>query len=608
MPDIWTIKGEAGKSIDATERTLPELRMEGLEINTASLADDEATWTVWLKTLAEISTHVPDWGQKITVYLNGARYFTGHVTGREPSFSAGRWGYAITVSGPWYFLREISIETEVADQTGEDAPRAMFLFPTGSPRDHLISLITVAIAAGVPVSMGSMATCFDVPRLSLREMSFAEAISELMRWLADGLIYIDYSGSDATPPAICMQRRAAATTIEIEPAQLAVPELRIRPRIDLQVTRVSLKTARRATDGNQRKTLWQNYETAPVAATPLPSRQIITTTGPELDTWLPADFTDSVVVQSAAISGHVGEALSLWHDLLKAGGVADIDVYQTALSDTAAGITTNWPSDPMLVVTDSEGNALDLEDWPYYLTKGEIRDWFEKDGIESVRARVTATVAQSVTAEITDDAPAMPQWARIVGARASSHFLLIAGILHVRYVWQATVSTVVPLVKNHWPEDTTLIRQEDWGWVNPPADLADNLLATQNWLPYEGPVPIAVDEIPAGNPVGSVLNIAGWVPETAAMRALISGCSVRPATGQITYLLGPPARHSYRDLVNRFRQSGADNIYWLGTLGDASPGGGDPGSGPPAGSILHEDGTTYEMNEDATTYPTTEDT
>ena len=86
------------------------------------------------------------------------------------------------------------------------------------------------------------------------------------------------------------------------------------------------------------------------------------------------------------------------------------------------------------------------------------------------------------------------------------------------------------------------------------------------------------------------------------MRGMISGYSVTPATGQITYTLGPPARYAFRDLVNRFRQSGADNIYWLDATGD----GGTGIVGPPAFSVLEEDAVTMEINEDDATYPTTE--
>ena len=589
MSDIWTIRGENGKTVDETDHSLPDLFAEGCQVTFESMAYDVMTWTVWLKSTDQISEIVPDYGQAMSLYRNGERYFTGHVTGRVPSFEAGRWGYSITVSGPWYWLANTSISSTVPDQTTEQTERAVYNFAEGSPRDHLISLVARAIDLGMPVAMGSMATCFDVPRLSLREMSFGEAISEIMRWVVDGLVYFDYSGEGY--PALCMQRRNPATSITITPSLVVTPTLSITPRYDLKVEELAVYYARRDTVDNKRVTVYES-QVAGEQTGPLPARQLVTSTGPELDTYLPEDFTDSVVVKSAPISWSA--ALSQYHDLLKAGG-ASISVHATAMSDEFASggsgggvvITTSWPKNPMMLVSDPEGNALisigisdgdgtgfptgdeedtiSLDDYPYYLTAGEVRDWWEKDGIKFLRARVTATIASSSIREHLEPAPDAPKWASILGATYSNHWLNGTGGSgwYTRHVWQASVSAVVPLVSTHWTEETTLIRQEDWGWLNPPEDLAENLLATQNWLPWEGSVPIAVDDIPEGNAVGSVLNVAGWVPETANMRAPISGYTVTPATGEIVYELGPPARHKYRDLVNRFRQSGADNIYWL---------------------------------------------
>lgn len=603
MPDTWTIKGEAGKTLDATERTLEAIQAVGLQVAFRGLASDEMTWQIWLKDPSEISTYVPDAGQRVTLFLNGDRYFTGHVTGRKPSFSAAQWGYSITVSGPWYWLTKTPLSSEIPDETTVVQERTVYLFRTGSLSNHLISLVARAMDLGMPLSLGSIATTATVPRLSLREMSLAEAFSELMRLCVDGMLYYDHSGPDGTQPQLCVQRRNSATAVEITPALVCTPSLSLEPRYDLQVSALKLIYAARETYGATRANAYKSIS-AGVSAGGLPDRQLITVSGPEPGLGLPQDFTDSVTVRSRAMSGNLGDALEIWHDLLKAGEASldGLEVFSEANSDTAFGITTEWPTDPLLIITDADGTDIDLAEWPYYLTKGEIKNWWEKDGIESVQARVTATVATSVIQDTTDPGPDTPKWARVLGATGSNHFVIDGGQLRVRYVWTAHVSTVVPLVKTLWLADTLLIRQEDWGWFNPPAGFAEYLLETQNWVPWEGQVSIAGDETPANNLVGAVLNIAEWVPECATMRAMISGYTVTPATGEITFTLGPPARHSFRDLVNRFRQSGADNTYWLGAASGGSDGG--PGE-PPYGSILTELGTP-EINEDNTTYPNTE--
>lgn len=594
MPEVWTITGEAGKAVDATARTLPQMQAEGCVVQFASLAEDTLSWEIWLDQLADATGLVPEIGQIITLWRDSTRYFRGHVTGRAPRFSSGRMGYSITVSGPWYFLANTSISSTVPDQTTVESERAVYMFDTGSPRTHLISLVSRAIELGMPISMGSIATVFDVPRLSLREMSFAEAISEIMRWVADGLVYFDYS-SPTGHPALCMQRRNTATTITLEPSLLAVEDLSVTPRYDLQIEELEIYYARRVTDGGQRLTAYES-QSAGTATGPLPARQIITSTGPEMDTYVPQDLTDFVEVQSEFFD--VGRALSRDHDILRSAQ-AFVSVATTQYRDnyssggvgmlSGGGFSTAflWPKNVLLKITDRDGEDIDLNIWRYALSKGEVRNWWEKDGIKYKEARVTATVYEA-TLNDPDPNNWFPEWAKLMGAQRNGH-ACNAGF---RQWVEATVSTTVTLVRILWVAPTVLIRSEDWGWFNPPAGLAANLLATQNWLPYEATIPCATDELPAGNAVGSVLNISGWVAETAAMRALISGYSVRPASGQLTYLLGPPARHAYRDLVNRFRQSGADNIYWISGEANTTPFPEEPGL--PANTLLFTGlGLTY---------------
>lgn len=595
MNDEWKIRGENGKALDGTLRTLEAARCDGLQIRFASLATDEATYSVWLKNRREAPGIIPEIGQRVSIYLNGDRYFTGHVTRRSPNFSPERIGYSITVSGPWYWLTKTPLSTELPDETTVVRRRALYLFDTGSPTAHLTSLVSRSVTLGMPLRLGSIATCADVPRLSLREISLAEAFSEVMRLVADGLIYFDYSGADGTHPALCMQRRGTASVVTINQLVATVPSLRINPRHDLKISELSINYATRETYQNTRANALKT-ETVGASEGGLPDRQIITVTGPEMGLNLPQDLTDFVIVQSTPLAGHISDALALWHDLLKAGEAA-VNVYTTSQEDDAGSSSTSWPTDPLLLATDSEGEKINLNEWSHYLTKGEIKDWFKKDGIESIQARITATVASDTVTGLYDPAPATPKWARILGARRSVHFILQGPLLEFRWVWQTQVSTVVPLVKTLWAQDTTLIRQEDWGWFNPPAGFAQYLLETQNWVPWEGDVPVATDETPGQNQVGSVLNIVNFLTETAFMNALVSGYSVTPATGEITFTLGPPVRHSFRELVNRFRQTGADNIYWLTPASN---------SVTPLNTILDEDGTNYEINEDNTTYPINE--
>ncbi len=570
MAVTWTIKGEAGRSVGAAERELSSMQMQGISPSFASLASDGISWQVWLRNTSQIPGLVPDYGQKITLYRNGVRYFCGHVTLRKPLFTAERFGYSLRVEGPWWWLAKTSISSVVPDQSSTASERAMYVFPAATVRTNLIALIYRAIALGLPISEGSIASTFAIQRLALSEKKFSEAFAELMGWITDGILYFDYSGADDTHPALCVQRRATATTITINPAAVCTPKIDLTPREDLLVEELSIYYARRATVDNKRLTVWDS-ETAGELTSGLPRRQLVTTSGPELSLWLPQDFTDSVTVRSAPINAV--DIIGRFEERIRAaGGTFGVGGFTEATSSgtfTLPHITTR--------VVDVEGNPVDPA-YSYYLAVGEPKDWWVKDGVEHVKGRLAATIygVDLAPAGVGSYTAVPPKWFEIIGGQVYTYSVLILGLLRSKWVYSTTVSVPVVLVKKHWPEDTTLIRAEDWGWFNPPPGLAANLLATQNHVPVEGSIDVVLDDPGPGNACGCAVNVSGFLPETANMRAMVSGYSVNLRTGATSYRFNPPDRLAYRDLVNRFRQSGADNIYYL--VDSVS---GDPGENPP---------------------------
>ena len=572
MPVEWVITGQAGKAVDETEHSLEQLQAEGAVVSFNSLAPDTMRWFVWMKDVSEAAELVPELGQWITLWRNGVRYFTGIVTGRDPDFGASRRGYAIIVENAWWWLKQLYLSSEQEDQAGSEAERTSYVFPTGSPRSHLLALIDRAIAQGAPVAAGSVAAVFNVPRLSLRNIPFSEAISEIMRWAADGTVYFTYG--DAGPPKLNMQRRAPAATVTITPGNSVTPIIRIKPRIDLKVEEVTVLFARRETLEGKRIIRYDAYS-AGLSSSGLPVRQPVLVSGPEkVYDLLPQDFTDSVIVRSAPLD--TGAMIARYDERIRATGATGFSVGSFTESIAGGGSFTLPAINTQ--ITDQDGNAIPAS-FDHYLTRGEIREWWTKDGIEHVQARVAATIYDRVLspAPVPGGYEALvPDWFAVLGGQRYTYLINTPGGFAQVDIFATTASVSVPLVKTQWSTPTTLIRAEDFAFINPPSDLAENLLATQNWLPYEGTVSYVTEDIEADHHVGKKLNIAGFLPETANMGALITGHEVRLATGENTLRLGAPARQSYRDLVNRFRQSGADNIVWL--VDSVS---GDPGQNPP---------------------------
>jgi hypothetical protein len=612
MATLWTISGQAGKVVGPNIYTLEQLQAQGLDVDFQTLASDTASWSVWLRTPEEAGALVPELGQTITIFRNAVRYFTGTVTRRRLRMDGAGMRAEVVVEGPWWYLKQIFLSSEMPDQSGTSKERSAFVLDAGSPRQHIIALLSRAVALGAPISGGGVASCFPIPRLSLRNIPFSEAFAEVMRWVADGHMYFDYHTAPLDFPKLCMQRRTPATRYTLTPAAGIVTSIDVQPRLDLQVDQVHVMYAKRSTVNDERVTTWEAYS-AGVAQTGLPRRQPVLTSGPELDTFLPPSFTDSVKVKSSEINFSSTRLYEALDDRIRASGVNLIATGSYTKPTRYPSVIFTAPS--LGIVIKVPGGGQIPSRFAYYLTEGDTKDWFAADGIETLKVKVTATVFYGfATWLLTGEEPSLSTAEKSLGGQNYNYLTLADGLLHNNRIMSYESSIDVTLVTKEWKVPTTIIRKEDYFFINPPATLAADLLASQNWLPYEGQVSYVSEDILAGSAVGGVLNIAGLMPETTNMRAMISGHRVRVATGEITYTLGSPARLAYRDLVNRFRQNGADNVVFLrdSTRGNA---GSNPPPDPilqipifPSGVILDEAGDSYEGNEDGTTYPTTEDT
>jgi hypothetical protein len=109
----------------------------------------------------------------------------------------------------------------------------------------------------------------------------------------------------------------------------------------------------------------------------------------------------------------------------------------------------------------------------------------------------------------------------------------------------------------------------DYSFINPPADLAANLLSAQNFIPYEGRVTIVEDSVSvSSNPninlrfIGTTVSISNSLPEYATMQAMVVGESIDIRSGETTLTLGTPPRLDYRTFVDRIRKTPQDNIVF----------------------------------------------
>lgn len=632
MP-VWTIAGETGKAWDATAQTLAYRQVAGAVLTFRSLATDELVLDIEAE---DITAYVqPELGQIVRLYRNGSLFFTGNVTANPVTFSATSQSLRIVISGAWWWMERINYTSTQTDGSGATATRMTGVFGDAINGTNLQTAIQTAIdrcvTLGVPIANiaggSSVATYFTVPRVTLNQSTCAQVISELVRLVPDTMVYFDYSTST---PTFHVTRRGVATTRTLTLGTDPVESIDVQPIYEMKVDRVELPYVERNREG---RTVF-NTQSSGTAATG--RVQIVTVSGPELDTFLPNDLFDVAV-----FNGYPNyEVLALDTPSFKAGkdaGLNSASNYnldggfyggRSAPFDTSGttGYTVSAPSfvdgngksvsltGKVLALTDNSPDwilsdlgaqnvrvsgflASTIEsgfDPPLWAQKMGVQDtwnpyWIKQfDG--SWRGFQLGTVGFNFEMLACTDAP---HYTGAVVARTNTTITLastassINGFYVDAVINAPNMPTNPPRVVTAYDGATKTItfasvtnaqrpavgatytlsnikiyRPGDYSFVYPPANLAANLVAAQNFVPYEGGISI-VEEVPGGTRYrGCKVNIVGSLSAHSTMGALVAEESINLATGQTSITLGTPPRLDYRTFVDRIRKTPQDNIVF----------------------------------------------
>jgi hypothetical protein len=288
----WTIRGESGKALDATPRTFEVLAISGCRVEFATLAADKLVWTATIADATGTGTIVPDIGQVVELYWNSTRKFRGWVT--RPRVAMRR--ITIEAQGPWWWMERTPLTETQTDPTGAAAERSSYVFPTGDHATKLSSLISRAIALDVPMQSSAIASAYSTPQMTLAEMTVSSALAELMGWLPDAVAMFDHSTTGGTgEPTLRIVRRGAMTPLELAIGTDPVELGEINPRLDLEVSRVEIKSVtRQAATGLPQ---WADQSSGTAAPG---KRQIITVSGPEVTALLPPDSFERIPIYAAS--------------------------------------------------------------------------------------------------------------------------------------------------------------------------------------------------------------------------------------------------------------------------------------------------------------------
>lgn len=589
----WTIKGEAGKAWNATTKTFYERKIEDGSFEFRSLDADTFQFTISAKDIT--AETLPDYVQQITIYRDAAQFFVGHVTNRIVSVTAGQQVCTVTVSGPWWWMDRIPFTASNTDGTGATADRLTLAFGTASSGQDLKTSIETAINRsvdlGVPIAKttagtpSTVATMTTFPRITLNQSTCGQVISELVRCCADAMVYFDYT--TATPTMHVTRRKsglAAGSTLAttIDATGGTVTSIDLAPMIELQVSRVELPYVTRDVQGRTQFAT----QTFGTAASPLPKRQVLTISGPELDTFLPNDLFDSYQIKTVA------PASATSYVLARTGSLQEV-AKQFGLTSLPLVMNTDSSFFQYWVVRSSSS----------FNNPNSYTRTANKRPVPTLKG-VDGTIYSTTTYKIvTTDSP--PEWLKEQGAPVLIEAEFTGSLYYIHYyddgynttrylkpAWydaagfhqdvfgpglytqpngdgrEVLVSWVyfsipVFITPTAYASTTTLYRAADYSFISPPAGLAQFLKEAQDYVPYEGNVQVVEQDVGATRYRGTKVSVSNSLAEYSSMGALVAGESLDIKSGTTRIALGQAPRLDYRTLVDRIRKTSQDNIVYV---------------------------------------------
>lgn len=572
----WTIKGESGKTFNATVRSLETAQIDSAQISFRSLEADTFTFTISPETLT--SATIPDLEQQITLYRDGIQFFTGTVTNVRPIISQSSQQAQVTVSGPWWWMERINMTTVRTDGAGSTGERMTFVFGNattgGDLETHIRSLIARAIALGVPMQLGGVADFFNVPQISLNQSTVGQALSELVRLVPDTQVNFDYS---TTPPTIDIRRRGTSTARTIDVATAPIDSIDIEPMIELQVSQVRLPYVTRDVQG---RTVYQEQASGTAATGKV---EILTVSGPELDTFLPNELFDSYSIKTALATVTNGkrwiqDQQTNLVELAKKNGYTDgrfpwvlsngggVTLFKTASTTSVKPSFSSFKAYgfPLLSLFSTSGVQYNLATSNIIITS-DPPDWIESElGIGFKAATLEGYLIDSHNYRPAGTTIPLPSYWEEVGFefQYSGYLTEINDPPKVIYGLKK-FSIPCYIVTTAYTSTTTVYRPADYSFIQPPANLAANLKAAQDWLPYTGSITLVDEDVGGTRYMGTKISLTNTLPAYASMNALVAGVNLDIATGTTTIELGQPPRLDYRTFVDRIRKTSQDNIVYL---------------------------------------------
>lgn len=571
MP-TYTMLGESGKQFNpASNVSLHSLNIKDATVNFRSLGTDTYVYSMEIEADTP-SSDIPERWQSITLIRDANVFLKGIVTAIEESVTAGNHLITVTVSGPWWFAENTPLTTSQTSPAGISGERQSFQASAQNLKTTIEGVITRGSAMGIPWTLGTVSSYFTFPQITLSSQTVAQALSELVRMCPDAYVWFDYSTST---PTIHVTRRGDASRVVISMNSTHdVTGYSITPVPQFQISQVRIPYCDRVANGRRRN---QVVTSGSFAAGRI---QVLTVSGPELDTYLPPDPPVESVVLKTIPTGGVASSFdpfvnaeipeikrlidqygSQWYgpsptgQYLTTGGVASdgvVNLYSSS-SGTSGRIQFQTFKPKFL---DANKNAVSGH---FLYPSIRIPDWLNIQGTP-----VTYQIMYLVQLRWdSSDFPSQP-----TSAAGLQDFASTASSQQNRF----TQSTPYDRISIFWMifegeglvlpaaySNQTVYRPPDYNFVSPPSGFSSNLLAAQSWLPYEGYIDF-MDGTVGPRHLGKIVLFGSRLTEHQDMEALYESESINLISETRRLNIGSPPRIDYKNILDKIRRTPQDNI------------------------------------------------
>lgn len=524
------------------------------------------------------ASNLPTLRQEMEIYKDGVRFFHGNVTSMRTVIKPDTHEHQVTVSGAWWFLEKVPFMTNIQDGVGTLNQRLSAVFGTATQGQNLQTSIASAInqsaELGCPIATiaggSTVAPMHEFPRITLNQSTCGQVLAELIRLVPDAMVHFDYSNK---PARMHVVRRPTCPTTSFDEKTAPITSIDVNPIIELEVNQVTLPSVTRNLNG---LTLF-NSQTSGTAQTGknITKRQVLTISGPELDTFLPNDLFDSQkIVRSTSFAFMAHDSDSSLISTARANSLTriPISIDRTAFTFNSSRDTPGSTSGSRFneSTTFSVGgfrivsnNGVTLTNHSI-LTSGEPADWA---GIQAIPCTVSGQMWVYILID-TGSTPSSdnynrPAWVQQAGFISQGSGYAGTDVFSDRFeIWTKQFS-FTGFATPGAAGSSTVFKPADYSFINPPLGLANFLRETQNWLPYEGEIVLEQEDVGAARYVGTKVNVTNSLPFLSTMGALVSSETLEIESGRTTITLGAPPRNDYRTIVDKIRKTSQDNIVYI---------------------------------------------